>query len=511
MVIDMSNIKINKLWLWVLVALLASFILVISFVRIYAPEKIGEDALTSEFIVHLDNRISTLMEAYEIPGVSIALIKGGNTIWTKAYGYANLKNDRVMTTDTQFRVQSISKPITAWGVMKLAERGLIDLDKPVVSYITNWEFPPSSYQTENITIRQLLSHTSGMPLGDVLTIYSPRGKMPSLEDNLTEEAVLLNEPGTKFCYSNTGYNLLELLIEEVTGRDFAEYMENEILYPLGMQTASFNWRPDLTVPVGYGLEGQAVPPYVCPAKASGGLFASVGDIAAFARGGMNHQQQQILGAESIKELYTPISTELGFYSLVFDGYGLGYYVEYLPGNHMAVSHGGQGTGIMTHLHYVPDTGDGIVILTNSQRSWPFIAYILSDWAQWSGYNSVGMSAIIAGKYVLCSFIGLLWLFILIQIMQLTGVFARKTRRFAPLAKQSRMLRGLLFVCFAFLTGGLIWWKCQDYSFISSVFPIMSGWLGLSLSALAVILLLLALFPIYQGDGSHDISRSDVIQ
>lgn len=141
MVIDMSNIKINKLWLWVLVALLASFILVISFVRIYAPEKIGEDALTSEFIVHLDNRISTLMEAYEIPGVSIALIKGGNTIWTKAYGYANLKNDRVMTTDTQFRVQSISKPITAWGVMKLAERGLIDLDKPVVSYITNWEFP----------------------------------------------------------------------------------------------------------------------------------------------------------------------------------------------------------------------------------------------------------------------------------------------------------------------------------------------------------------------------------
>src|SRR5690606_829147 len=104
-------------------------------------------------------------------------------------------------------------------------------DAPIIKYFKNWNFPDSKISTEQVTVRQLLSHTGGLPLGDVFTIYSPYEKMPSLKEKLTIEAVLIREPGSAFSYSNTGYNLLELLIEEVTGQAFNEYMRQEILLP----------------------------------------------------------------------------------------------------------------------------------------------------------------------------------------------------------------------------------------------------------------------------------------
>lgn len=493
MVDKKSRSIIHKLWFRVLVVLIVTFVLVLSVSRLYTTGNVKAGAASETFTTYLDERIPSLMQAYQIPGVSIALVKEGKTLWANAYGYADLETGRKMTPDTYCRVQSISKPVTAWGVMKLAEQGYIDLDEPAKHYIKNWEFPPSSFPIESVTVRQLLSHTSGMPLGDVFTIYSPRESVPSLQESLSKEAVLFQEPGLSFSYSNSGFNLLELIIEEVTGRDFAEYMEQEILIPLGMHNSSFNWREDFAVPVGYGLTGKAVPPYVYPEKASGGLFASVEDIAAFTAAGTNHEQQ-VLSVQGVNELYTPIANELGMYSLVFDAYGLGHYIENLPDGKIAVSHGGQGTGIMTHFHFVPATGDGIVILTNSQRSWPFIAYILSDWANWSGFSSVGMSRIILGKYILWSFIGLILCVVLLQLWRLAEGMYTKIRGFAPLSKRSRLLRFTQFGLFVILGAGLLLWLSQEYSFISSVFPIASSWLSISIFAFAVAQLLSALFP-----------------
>jgi len=98
--------------------------------------------------------------------------------------------------NTPMSVQSITKSVTAWGVIRLVEKGLIDLDAPVSQYLKSWEFPQSGYPTEKITTRQLLSHTSGMLLGDFTNIYSPGEAMPSNRDVMTGEAVLMREPGT---------------------------------------------------------------------------------------------------------------------------------------------------------------------------------------------------------------------------------------------------------------------------------------------------------------------------
>lgn len=448
---------------------------------------------SEEFTNYLNERIPALMKHYQIPGASLALVRDGEIIWISAYGYADVQGERLLTPDTPMRVQSISKSVTAWGVMKLAEQGKIDLNAPVSQYLKSWNFPESPFQSEQITVRQLLSHTSGLPLGDIFTIYNPNDRMPSLKEKLTIEAVPFQNPGSSFSYSNTGFNLLELMIEEVTGQSFAEYMEQEVLRPLAMDQATFLWNETLnmTVPVGYNLNGKPVPAYVYPEKASGGLIATAKDIAAFAIAGMPaySHNKDVLDSDAIEELYTPMSKQIGIYDLVFDAYGLGYYIETLPNGNLAVSHGGQGTGIMTHLHAVPETGDAMIILTNSQRSWPFISYILSDWAQWRSFPSIGMGKIIWGKYGLSVVIGGIWSAVLLLILKITTVMMAKKHD----ERHSRTVSCIQAVTAVAIIGFLIWCLCQKYLFMTSVFPIMSIWLGISLFVFASILLLYALF------------------
>jgi CubicO group peptidase (beta-lactamase class C family) len=453
------------------------------------------------FTLYIDKRIPALMSRYDIPGVSISLVKAGKIVWFGAYGYADVESGRMLTPDTPMRVQSISKSVTAWAIMQLVEQGKIDLDQPAVQYLKSWRFPASDFSTDEVTVRQLLSHTSGLPLGDVFTIYSPGDDMPSLRDKLTQEALPVMEPAAAFSYSNTGYNLLELLIEDVTGQDFATYMHREVLLQIGMERSSYHWSSNLEPPVpnGYDLNGKPVPVYVYPEKGSGGLFATANDIADFVVAEMSavSNKSRVLSSRSIEALHTPEAKNLGVYSLVFDAYGLGHYIETLPNGMKAVAHGGQGTGIMTHYHAVPETGDAIVILTNSQRSWPFIAYLLSDWAQWSGFPSVGMGRIIWGEFGIWAVTGLILVVVFLQTSHLIAGIVSGSRKAVLCVKRFRLKPFIQATSAIILFALLVWCLFQRYLFITSVFPVASRWLGFTAFALSGILLFSALFPTNQ--------------
>lgn len=487
------------LGLRMLASLIFSFVMVIFVAKFYSNgETVKKDASLDRFTAHLNRRIPALMKDYDIPGVAIALVQEGKTIWSKAYGYAHRESNRKMTIDTKCRVESISKSVTAWGVMKLVEQGKIDLDSSVVQYLDDWEFPPSKFSTKKVTIRQLLSHNAGMPLGNFSERYSLKEDIPSLEESLLKEAILVKEPGSFFSYSNVGFNLLELVIEKVTGRDFAEYMKEEVLLPLGMEEADFIWREDWEppVPYGYTLKGNPVPVYIYPCKASGGLFANVEDISTFITTGMTgfSPKHEVLTDQSIDKLYTPNVKISGFYGLAFDAYGLGHFIETFPDGKRGLSHGGQGYGWMTHFHSVPETGAGIVILTNSQRSWPFFAYILRDWAKWNGFGPIGMGRILWGQKIIWTLTCLVFLVIIRQGWRLGLGLILGRRRFSPLAKKSLGLR-LAQSCLAVLILSNLWWCLnQEYLFLSSVFPIASPWLGWVAFLFALILLLSAFFP-----------------
>jgi len=478
---------------------LAVFMVAAYLSEAFGYEGVPQNAPLESFTMAMDERIPELMRRYDIPGVGIALVKDGKLVFTSAYGYADLEDDRVMTVDLPMRVQSISKPVTAWGVMKLVEKGLIDPDKPVTEYIKTWEFPASAYPADEITVRQLLSHTSGLPLGDVFNIYAPSEIVPSLRDSLTESAISDFAPGTGFSYSNVGYNVLELLIEEVTGMDFSAYMENEVLRPLAMGNSTFVC-DDLvakTAPVGYSLNGTAVPVYVYPEKASGGLFASAGDIARFLIAGMPaFNGNPVLDSQSIEYLYTPQADGLGVYDMVFESYGSGFYLEHLKDGNLAVAHGGQGTGLMTHFHAVPKTGDAIVILTNSQRSWPFFANILKDWAGWCGFDTIGMERLLLAQAGLWTFICLLLFFALSKLIRMIVEIMNGKRqlKFNHMGIHQVIPLGASLTLFSVL----LWSMRQRYLFVSSVFPVAAPWLGIGGFIFAAMLSVSALFTLKDG-------------
>lgn len=472
------------LWL-IILSLLIGLLVALFSGSLQIKKNFNEEISLDYYIAHMNERIPVLMKLYQIPGCSIALVQDCEIVWTQSYGYADVDSGRSLTADTPMSVQSITKSITAWGVMKLVENNLIDLDAPLSNYLTSWGFTQNDYSIQKITIRRLLNHTSGMPLGDFTVTCSPGEEMPSLRERLTQEAILLHEPGTKFSYSNTGYHLLELLIEEVSGQSFSEHMSMEVLLPLDMKTSTFDV-DNTTIPyppTGYNLNGDLVPVYVYPEKASGGLFASVKDIAKFVAAGM--KENPIIKAESIEQMYTSENNKIGIYNMVFDAYGLGHYIETLSNGLYSVSHGGQGNGIMTHFQAVPETGDAIVILTNSQRSWLFISYLLSDWKQLCSLPSIGMEMIIWGHYGMSVVIGMLISTSILIVFNLIFILYNHEQIDY---KVFRIVIALI------MQGILIWSACQKYLFISSVFPILTVWLESAVVVLSIILLLSALLP-----------------
>lgn len=478
----------RRMWVWfIVISLSIGFFVALLSGSLQFRQNIRAGASFEVFREYLDERIPFLMEVYQIPGCSVALVRNQEIAWTQAYGYADLESGRILTTETPMSTQSISKSVTAWGIMKLAENDLIDLDSPVSQYLKSWDFPQSRYSAETITVRQLLNHTAGMPLGDFFSMYAPDAEMPSLREKLTEGAILIWEPGTKFSYSNTGYNLLELVIEEVTEQSFSEYMHLEVLLPLGMTNSFFTLDTTRTPypPTGYDLSGNPVAVYVYPQKGSGGLFATAEDIARFAVAGM--RDNSVLSVESINALYTPENRKIGVYGLVFDAYGLGHYLEILQNGSISVSHGGQGSGVMTHFQAVPETGDAIVILTNSQRSWPFIANLLTIWARWRDFPSVGMGMIIWGQYGMSLVVGLLLSASLLMILRLITGFCKR--------KQASVQLFQAIVALVLL-GVLFWCVCQPYLFLTSIFPILSIWLGRSIFVVSIVMLFSAFVPLY---------------
>lgn len=483
------------MWIRVLIVALCTFVIVGSSSPFFPVGEVGTDASLDAFTEHMDTRIPELMREYEIPGVSVALVHEGNLVWSNAYGYADLHKHTPLTKEARLRVQSISKSVTAWGVMKLVEQGHIELDAPVQSYLKNWSFPESSYATETLTVRQLLNHSAGLPLGDIFLRYSPKDEMPSLKERLSAEVFLFQEPGARFSYSNTGFNLLELLIEEVTGRTFSSYMEQEILLPLGMDHSSFQWSEvfDPPVPNGYDLKGREIPVYVYPEKASGGLFATAEDIGLFLTAGMavNTEESSILDQKSIEELYSPNMEHLGLYTMVFDSYGLGHYIERLKDGSIAVSHGGQGTGWMSHFHSIPVSGDGIVLLANSQRSWPMISYVLADWSHWIGHSPLGMSRIATADFILWIVVGLILFLALLILWTVADGLLRRRLLIASLSVHLRWQRLIQLVTSLSIIAILVWCANQKYLFLTSVFPISSIWLGTSAFLLAAVILLSA--------------------
>jgi CubicO group peptidase (beta-lactamase class C family) len=332
---------------------------------------------------------SRWLSTFEVPGVAVVQVRGGAVTWSQGYGTTDTTSGVPVTADTVFRVGSITKSVTAWGVMRLVEQGRMDLDAPVESYLTRWHLPASGFDPDGVTVGRLLSHTSGLNSQD----YSPvtTRPLPSLEQSLSgssgqpgdresDDVRIIAEPGSQLLYSNGGYTLLQLAVEEVVGESFASYMQREVLDPLGMTRSSFVERPALaaTAATGHTRGGQPVPPSLFTEQAAGGLYASANDVARFVVAGMTGPSGEapgrgVLSPTGVAALLAPIHVADGMTT------SLAYEVETLADGTRLAGHGGKNTGWLAQFTTLPDRGEGIVVLTNSDNSGP-IGFTTHLWA-----------------------------------------------------------------------------------------------------------------------------------
>ncbi len=307
-----------------------------------------------------------LTEKHRVPGVAIARIHEGKLAWTLGCGYADLEAETPVTGETVFNIGSISKTVAAWGAMKLVESGQVDLDAPVEQYLTRWKLPQSEFDARGVTLRRLLSHTAGLSLHGYPG-WSPEAKLPTIEESLSGntngagDVRIEHQPGSKWQYSGGGYTLAQLMIEEVTGRGFAEYMKAEVLEPLGMKSSDYRWTDEIDrlAATPYDRSGEPIGGPRFTEAAAAGLQTSAADLARFGIASMPRfwpsDSPRVLSAKTVELMQTPAPAS--------PDYGLGYELR-RDENLLLVGHGGANDGWMARLTLAPEIGDGLVILTN---------------------------------------------------------------------------------------------------------------------------------------------------
>lgn len=306
-----------------------------------------------------------------VPGLSIALVDDQRVVWAQGFGFADVQRKIPADADTLFRVGSISKLFTDMAAMQLAEQGRIDIDQPLQKYLPG--FAPKTRQPQAaITVRQLMTHHSGLPRDRFKGFQNPEPRpFAELEQEMSDEYVAY-APDQHFSYSNIGISLVGRVVETQSAVPFAQYMRQSVLVPMGMSHTSFDTGPAASAQMSLGYrKNEAVPEVPLRDVPAGGLNSSANDMSRFlamvftegTSGG-----QQILKPQTVAEMLRPQNTSVPLDSNFH--VGLGWMLSTLGKstiqNAGPVAHHGGSIGMFRSALYVlPQHKLGVVVLGNS--------------------------------------------------------------------------------------------------------------------------------------------------
>ena len=324
-----------------------------------------EPGISPEIELLIERLAMDTLEQGSLTGMTIGIRHGDQMPFIAGYGYANKEAQIPAGSDTVYMLGSVTKQFTAAVIMYLMEQGALGLDDPISQYL-----PDLPQRWEIVTIRQLLTHTGGIPnystdsMGfDITQFYTPEELMVKF----TKWNLLDFEPGTRWEYSNRGYFLLGMIIKQITGLEYSEYLHRHILEPLGLEHTNSCLKLTQNLAQGYRINAFGTAPEVAHpvnpsvAYGAGDLCSTAGDLlewqGALATG-------RVVSEASYQMMISPIELPDGTQT----GYGFGLEIAEKNGR-MVISHaGGIPSGFITFLANYPDENYGIVLLTNTMTA-----------------------------------------------------------------------------------------------------------------------------------------------
>lgn len=421
-------------------------ILVVCALVVSAPGLASQEVSRQE----LEARIEAGMKRYGVESASVALIASGELAWSSDFGSG--------PRDSAYQIASLSKPVTALGILRLAEEGRLDLDRPVFEYLKRWSLPEGEWDAFGITARRLLGHSSGLGIHGYPG-FDPGDPLPDLVGSLDGDTAgagavrLLNSPGSLVRYSSGGYTVLQLLIEELTGESFEDWIRRSILDPAGMLSSDFD---DAALRLGEPRQGHRwsggeLPRYRFRSRAASGLYSTAPDMARFLT--VLWEPQRVGLSEDLVEVVSR-PAEGGRAR-----FGLGFALDSL-GPRRILMHTGANRGWRSVMAVEPDSGDGIVLLTDSDRGLPLTTDVLCWWGEAiSGFESASCWADRKSRGTVLLVAALVSLVIGWEVLGL--VFRRRAeRRFGRRPERYKWLRWarLIFSLVALIGWWVFWYS-----------------------------------------------------
>ncbi len=297
------------------------------------------------------------------PGMTIAIVRNGQILYAKGYGYMNVDDGVPARSDTRYPIGSNSKQFTATAILMLQDEGKLNVNDRLSKYL------PQIPHSNQVTLRNLLTHSAGYAEYTEIGTFDEIGNRPTTLAgmvNTVDHRPLAFTPGTKREYSNTGYALLAMVIEKVSGMSYGDFLRRRIFAPLGM-TSTYSKDSDDTSPdVATEYTSYSLGPWEHALHLDYTWFTGPGSIisnaADLAKWNVALARGKLLSHRSLTEMMTP--HRIGKDD-PFPQYGFGIIISKLPNGHTMVSHGGNTTGAATQDARFPDDHFGIIVLADS--------------------------------------------------------------------------------------------------------------------------------------------------
>lgn len=335
----------------------------------------------------LDNLIKETLITFDVPGISVGIFKDGKIVYSKGYGVRSLTNKKDMNDETLVGVASNSKGFTCFALAMLVDAGKLNWDDKVRKHIPEFQLH-DSWVTEEFTVRDLVTHRSGLGLGAGDLMFFPEGSDFDVDDVINNVKYLEPESSfrSEFRYNNNMFIIAGEVLKRVSGLTWEEFIETKIMKPVGMTSskASYNRVTDKSniIDAHTMAEGKVIQiphDWSETANPAGGIISNVPDMMTWAKFLMNdavtESGKRLLSKKEFHELWqlqTPLKVRANdSYDSNFKGYGLGWFVADVKGGHKQVYHTGGLLGTVTQFTMIPDLDLGIVVLTNQMNGMAF--------------------------------------------------------------------------------------------------------------------------------------------